>query len=72
MSDDHLITSGESVKNLLPPEQRAALESVADRFNTELNWNQVVIGGSGLPDDWVLCQVGPIVVGVSPAGEVHS
>jgi hypothetical protein len=66
------VTSGVSVKEMLPPEQRAALESVAKRFNTELNWNQVVIGGSGLPSDWVLCQIGPIVVGVSPLGEVHS
>jgi hypothetical protein len=66
------IQSGESVKNMLPKEQIDALESVANRFNTKINWNLVVIGGSGLPDDWVISQIGPIVVGVSPAGEVHS
>ena len=53
------IQSGESIKCILPPEQKAALESIAKRFNAELNWNQVVIGGSGLPSDWVLCQIGP-------------
>jgi hypothetical protein len=72
MHDENLCQSGIKVKNILPPEQCAALESVANRFNTKLNWNQVVIGGSGLPKDWVLCQIGPIVVGVSPAGDVHS
>jgi hypothetical protein len=72
MNDKNLCQSGIKVKRLLPPEQRAALESVAQRFNTELNWNMVVLGGSGLPSDWVLCQIGPIVVGVSPAGDVHS
>ena len=66
------IQSGVRVKNLLPTEQSTALESVAKRYNTEVDWNLVSIGGSGLPEDWILCQIGPIVVGVSPAGEVHS
>jgi hypothetical protein len=66
------IQSGISVKNILPPPQRNALESLAKRYNTEVDWNQVSIGGSGLPDDFITCKVGPIVVGVSPAGEVHS
>jgi hypothetical protein len=70
--DNNQCRSGTSIKKSLPLEQREAIELLAKRFNTELNWNQVIIGGSGLPSDWVLCQIGPIVVGVSPAGDIHS
>jgi hypothetical protein len=66
------IQSGERVKNIIPPPQRTALESLAKRYNTEVDWNLVCIGGSDLPSDWVLCQIGPIVVGVSPSGDIHS
>lgn len=57
---------------LLTGEQKDALRSLAARFNTEVDWSDVTIGGSGLPAGWTLCQVGPIVVGVSPGGDVHS
>ena len=66
------IQSGESVKSSLTPEQVAALESLAKRYHTEINWNLVSIGGSGLPDDYLISQVGPIVVGVSPTGDISS
>ena len=72
MNNHDKIQSGIRVKNLLPPPQRTALESLAQRYKTEVDWNLVCIGGSGLPEDWIICQVGPIVVGVSPTGEVHS
>jgi hypothetical protein len=72
MNNHDKIQSGISVKNILPPPQRTALESLAKRYNTEVNWNLVCIGGSGLPDDWIICQVGPIVVGVSPSGQISS
>ena len=64
--------SRQLIRSMLTQEQRDALESLAHRFNTELDWNMVTIGGSGLPEDWVQCQVGPIVVGVSPTGGIHS
>ncbi len=66
------IQSGESVKSSLTPEQIAALESLAKRYLTKINWNLVCIGGSGLPDDFVISKVGPIVVGVSPTGDISS
>mgnify|MGYP006413138729 CR=1 FL=1 len=66
------IQSGISVRNLLPVPQRNALESIAKRYNTEVDWNLVCIGGSGIPDDWIICKVGPIVVGVSPTGQISS
>ena len=53
-------------------DQYQALMDLASRFNTELDWSQASVGGHGLPADWVQCQVGPIVVGVSPDGDVHS
>ena len=64
--------SGISVKTILPPKQSEALESLAKRLNTEVDWNLVSIGGLGLPPDWIICKVGPIVVGVSPNGKIHS
>ena len=72
MNNHDKIQSGISVKNILPEEQRTALESLAKRFNTTVDWNLVAIGGSGLPPDWIICKVGPIVAGVSPTGEIHS
>ncbi len=51
MNDQNLCQSGESVKSILTPAQVTSLESVAKRYDTEINWNLVSIGGSGLPDD---------------------
>ena len=64
--------SRQPIRSMLTQEQRDALESLAHRFNTEMDWSMVVVGGSGLPADWAQCQVGPIVVGVSPTGDIHS
>ena len=56
----------------LTGEQRDALRSLAARFGTRVDWSDVTVGGSGLPAGWALCRVGPVVVGVSPGGDVHS
>ena len=62
-----------AVLKLLTVSQGEAIQSLAERFGLEeMNWSTVTMGGSGLPLDWALCQVGPIVVGVSPTGEIHS
>ena len=57
---------------LLTRKQRAAIRNLAVRFKTKVDWSGVTIGGSGLPAGWAMCRVGPIVVGVSPGGDVHS
>ena len=60
------------VAGLLTRKQRGAIRSLAARFGTRVDWSGVTIGGPGLPAGWAMCRVGPIVVGVSPGGEVHS
>ncbi len=62
----------DTLKELLTDEQLEALQRVSKRFNVQLDFKQIFIGGSGLPDDWIVCKIGPIVIGVSPNGEVHS
>lgn len=59
-------------KDRLNDEQRTALIELAERYNTEINWDAILIGVSGLPSDWILYCLGPITVGISPAGEIHS
>ena len=56
----------------LTRKQRGAIRSLAARFGQRVDWSGVAIGGAGLPAGWALCRVGPIVVGVSPGGDVHS
>ncbi|MBF0383905.1 MAG: hypothetical protein HQL69_23055 [Magnetococcales bacterium] len=58
---------------ILNVEQRGALQALAARYRTEIDWDSILVGGvSGLPSDWILCQVGPITVGVDPEGHIHS
>ena len=57
---------------LLTRKQRGAIRSLAARFGSRVDWSGVALGGAGLPEGWALCRVGPIVVGVSPEGDVHS
>ena len=62
----------ETLKELLTKEQLGALERVSKKFNVKLDFEQIFIGGFGLPNDWIVCKVGPIIVGISQTGQVHS
>lgn len=63
----------ETIKELLTDEQLGALERVSKRFNVKVDFKQIFIGGFGLPDDWIVCNIGnKITVGISPTGEVSS
>ncbi len=59
-------------KHALTQEQRTALQNLANRYNTTVDWEQIMVGVSGLPSDWILCSVGPITVGISPDGKISS
>jgi hypothetical protein len=63
----------EVLKTLLTPEQLEALETIAKRFNTKIDLKKVYIGGAGLiPNDWIICDIGKLTVGISPQGNIHS
>ena len=62
----------QAVMNVLTTEQRTALINLASRYNKKVNWDAILVGVSGLPSDWMMCTVGPITVGISPEGEIHS
>ena len=60
------------VENSLTGKQRDALRALAGRYGVAVDWGGVAVGGIGLSAGWAHCRVGPIVVGVSPGGDVHS
>jgi hypothetical protein len=71
--DDEVLFAHVTCPEVTPmtPEQREALVSLAARYNVPFNPYHVH-PRTDLPEGWVACWVGPIYVGVSPTGEVHS
>jgi hypothetical protein len=66
------MSSQQFIKNVLTEEQRTSLIHLASRYNEKVNWDAILVGVSGLPSDWIMCTVGPITVGISPKGKIHS
>jgi hypothetical protein len=62
----------QTAKHALTTEQQTALQELAARYNAEVDWEQILVGVSDLPSDWILSSIGPITVAVSPAGDIHS
>jgi hypothetical protein len=63
----------EVLKSLLTSEQLEALESLASRYKTKIDFKQIYLGGAGLiPNDWILYSIGKLTVGISPQGNIHS
>ena len=57
----------------MTPEQRQALEALCGRYNVPFDEDNFYTGGvGGLPEGYYTGKVGPIVVGVSPAGHISS
>ena len=55
----------------MTPLQHKALRALAERYSVDYETCRFV-SGFDLPDGWVHGWVGPIYVGCSPEGEVHS
>ena len=51
--------------------QEAALRSLCERYNVEFEAG-AYRAAFDLPEGWVAGRVGPIYVGCSPEGEIHS
>jgi hypothetical protein len=57
---------------LLTVRQVEVLRALADRYKTSVDWDNISLEGAGLPTGWAAGQIGPVVVGVSPEGDIHS
>jgi hypothetical protein len=62
----------QAVLKILTIEQKNAILDLASRYNAEIAWDAISVGTPGLPSNWIIFSVGPITVGISPEGEIHS
>jgi hypothetical protein len=60
------------VLKILTIEQKNAILDLASRYNAEIAWDAISVGTPGLPSNWIIFSVGPITVGISPEGDIHS